>query len=265
MERREQSQVPSIEMRMQKEHIIPGSQITTIVSGGMDSVTLLYYALSKTSPEKVTALSFDYGQKHKKELDRAVEICGELGVRHKIVQLHSLTDLLHSSLTSEDAVPHGHYAEDNMRQTVVPNRNAIMLSMAYGAAISNESDYLLYGAHSGDHFIYPDCRPEFVEALNHAFRLGNKGFGDTRIIAPFGNISKSEIATVGLELGVPYEKTWSCYEGQERPCLGCGTCIERTEAFIDNNHPDPLLTADEWTKAVANHAEAVKRYNETHK
>lgn len=259
MERQGQ-QPPSLEQRLNREIIRPDSRITTIVSGGMDSITLMYFALTKTTPDKVTALSFDYGQRHKKELERAREICADLGVNHRVVDLSGVSQILTSSLTSDQDVPHGHYAEDNMRATVVPNRNAIMLSIAYGAAISNGSETLLYGAHTGDHAIYPDCRPEFVKALDKAFRTGNKGFGNTRIKAPFVEITKSEIAKVGLELGVPYEKTWSCYEGQERPCMGCGTCVERTEAFLDNNVPDPLLTADEWQTAVQLHAEAVRNY-----
>lgn len=250
----------SLEQRVNREIIRPDSRITTIVSGGMDSVTLLHFALTKTSPDKVTALSFDYGQRHRKELEYARQMCADLGVAHRVVDLSGVSQILTSSLTSEQDVPHGHYAEDNMKATVVPNRNAIMLSIAYGAAISNGSENLLYGAHAGDHFVYPDCRPEFVKALDKAFRVGNKGFGNTRIKAPFVEISKSEIVKLGLEMGVPYEKTWSCYEGQERPCMGCGTCVERTESFLDNGVADPLLTPEEWTQAVQLHSEAVKNY-----
>jgi len=241
---------PSLEDRLNRERIRPDSFVTTILSGGMDSTTLLYYILSKTTPDRVRVLSFFYGQRHNKELNFALATCADLGVDHKVVDISSVQSLLKSSLTTpEQGVPHGHYAEENMKQTVVPNRNAIMLSIAYGYAISNKSDYLVYGAHTGDHFIYPDCRPIFVKKLNDAFRKGNEGFGDVKIIAPFSYLSKSEIVTVGLRLGVPFEKTWSCYEGQDRPCLACGTCVERTEAFLDNNTQDPLLTADEWNKA----------------
>lgn len=249
--------------KVEKDNIHAGARMTVIVSGGMDSITLLHLALKYSKAENVQAISFDYGQKHKKELQLAKELCEKLGVQHTIVELHSLTSLLDSTLTTEKEVPHGHYAEENMRATVVPNRNAIMLSMAFGAAISFKSDFLLYGAHTGDHFIYPDCRPEFVEALAEAFEIGNEGFGDVKLIAPFSTISKSEIATIGIKvLNVPYEKTWSCYEGKERPCLQCGTCIERIEAFIDNDTPDPLLTAEEWEQAKLNHAKAVKEYND---
>lgn len=249
--------------RLNQVKLEKDSKMTVIVSGGMDSVTLLYLALENTTPDKITVLSFNYGQKHSKELDRAGEICFDNGIKHQIIELPSASELLKSSLTSKDQeIPHGHYAKDNMKQTVVPNRNAIMLSFAYGVAISNGSKYLLYGAHSGDHFIYPDCRPEFVDALDIALKLGNKGFGDVSIIAPFRSVSKSEIAALGLELGVPFEKTWSCYEGHERPCLKCGTCIERTEAFLDNKRQDPSLTKEEWVQAVKNHDEAVTEYKE---
>jgi 7-cyano-7-deazaguanine synthase len=249
--------------RLEKDHILRNSRITTIISGGMDSATLLYFAVARTSEENVLALSFDYGQKHKKELDFARNICKELGVKHKVVELHSLTELLYSSLTSDEAVPHGHYAEDNMKSTVVPNRNAIMLAMAYGAAISHKSDYLLYGAHTGDHFIYPDCRPEFVESLNLAFRIGNQGFGDVEIKAPFSKVTKSEIVTYGLTLNVPYDKTWSCYEGGDKPCLQCGTCIERYESFKDNAIQDPLLTEAEWELAGKYYSEALAKQKES--
>jgi len=235
-----------MEARLNKEIIKLNSRITTIVSGGMDSITLLYYALSKTTPNKVTAISFNYGQKHSKELKSAEAICKDLGVNFRLVDLHAVSNLLKSSLTGDENIPHGHYAEDNMKSTVVPNRNAIMLSMAYGSAISDNSQYLLFGAHAGDHFIYPDCRPQFVKAVNKAFRVGNEGFGDVTIKAPFDLITKSEIVTLGLKLKVPYENTWTCYEGKERPCLECGTCCERILSFSDNKIQDPLLTNKEW-------------------
>lgn len=249
-----------LEVRLNKEEIKSDSKITTILSGGLDSTVLLYYALSKTTPDKVNVLSFDYGQKHGKELERAKVICEELGITHNLVDLHSVTGLLKSTLTSDEAVPHGHYAEENMKATVVPNRNAIMLSIAYGAAISDSSNYLLYGAHAGDHFIYPDCRPEFVKSLDTTLRIGNEGFGDVTIKAPFSNISKSEIVTLGLKLGVPFEKTWSCYEGLERPCFKCGTCIERYEAFLDNDIQDPLLTDEEWKEAGVCYQQAKSKF-----
>jgi 7-cyano-7-deazaguanine synthase len=221
-------------------------KITTILSGGMDSVTLLYYALTKT--KNIHCISFNYGQKHSKELEKAKQICKDLKIKHTLVDLKSITKLLKSTLTTNKAIPHGHYAKDNMKATVVPNRNAIMLSIAYASAISDNSDVVYYGAHAGDHFIYPDCRPKFITAINKAFQIGN----DTKlkIEAPFSKFTKTQIVKIGLELGVPFEKTWSCYEGKKRPCLKCGTCIERTEAFMENDEKDPLLTYDEWKSSI---------------
>ncbi len=226
-------------------------KITTILSGGMDSTTLLYYALSKTKDVKV--LSFDYGQKHKKELQYAKKITTMLKVEHHIINL-AITDLISSSaLTSNKEIPEGHYAQENMKVTVVPNRNAIMLAIAYGYAVNNKSDYLYYGAHAGDHFIYPDCRPDFVKALDYAFKLGNEGFAHVKLEAPFINKSKADVVKLGLKLKVPYNLTWSCYKGGKRPCLKCGTCVERTEAFYKNHVQDPFLTDKEWKLAVKNY------------
>lgn len=241
--------------------MLEDKKLTIIVSGGMDSVTLLYIGLEKTAKENIKVLSVNYGQKHKKELIKAQELCKELGVDHKIVNISEVQELLSSSLTKEDqAIPEGHYAEENMKQTVVPNRNAIMLSIAYGYAVSNGSDYLLFGAHAGDHFIYPDCRPLFAEALDVALQIGNEGFGKVKLLAPLIWKTKSEICHIGIKLSVPYEKTWSCYKGEERPCLKCGTCIERTEAFLDNQKQDPLLTEEEWKQAVEEHKKAIESH-----
>lgn len=235
------------------------AKIVTILSGGMDSTTLLYYALSVS--KDVYVVSFNYGQKHKKELIQAEALCKQLGLEHHVVDISSIKELLSAStLTSDKEVPEGHYAEETMRQTVVPNRNAIMLSIAYGYAITKGANYLLFGAHSGDHFIYPDCRQGFVTELSKALKIGNEGFGDVEIVAPFGEGTKSDIAKKGFELGVPFEHTWSCYKGQDRPCLKCGTCIERCEAFLDNGKQDPLLTDEEWTQAVENYKQAKATY-----
>jgi len=234
-------------------------KVTTILSGGMDSTTLLYKAIQEFGEGNVFALSFNYGQKHKKELDFAIKLCKELRVNHKVIDISVVQELLSaSSLTSEQDVPEGHYAEENMKQTVVPNRNAIMLSIAYGYAITNKSSVLFYGAHAGDHFIYPDCRLEFVKALDSALFLGNLGFGDVSIVAPYARMSKADIVKDGLSREVPYEKTWSCYKGLDRPCGKCGTCVERTEAFLENNVEDPAMTTEEWTEAVK-YYEGVKK------
>lgn len=225
-------------------------KITLILSGGMDSTTLLYKALKET--DDVEVLSFDYNQRHKKELEYAKKLVKRFNLKHKIIDITSIKQLLEGSSLTDDnmQVPEGHYAEDNMKQTVVPNRNAIMLSIAYAYAISNKSNILYYGAHSGDHFVYPDCRIEFVKAIDLAFYLGNVGFGNVNILAPFSNFTKAEIVKLGLELKTPFEDTWSCYKGNDRPCLKCGTCTERTEAFHLNNIEDPILTESEWKQAL---------------
>jgi len=235
--------------------MLENKKITVIMSGGMDSTTLLYLARHKQSIpdmfENIKVLSINYGQKHKKELEYAKALCKELELDHKIVNIPEVKDLLTSSLTSDTQdIPEGHYEKESMKQTVVPNRNAIMLSIAYGYAVSNQSDFVLFGAHAGDHFIYPDCRPLFAEALDVALQIGNEGFGNVKLLAPFINMTKGQICELGQKLGVPYEKTWSCYKGEERPCLRCGTCIERTEAFSYVKKQDPLLTEQEWKEAV---------------
>lgn len=212
-----------------------------VMSGGMDSTTLLYYALHEGY--KVDAVSFDYGQRHKKELDFAKSTCDKLNVSHRIVDLTNLNGLLQgSALTSPDIeVPEGHYAQENMRITVVPNRNAIMLSIATGYAVSQGSEVVMTGVHAGDHAIYPDCRPEFIEKMSETMRVANEGFGNPRlrIEAPFVQITKADIAKLGDDLGVNWEETWSCYKGGEKHCGKCGTCVERIEAFQLAGVKDP--------------------------
>lgn len=234
-----------------------------VFSGGMDSTTLLVHAMSETDVVKV--LSFDYGQKHKVELERAKMITSELGLSdiHEIVDLTSISSLLSSSaLLCGQEVPHELYDHDSQQATVVPNRNLIMLSIATACAINIGADIVFYGAHTGDHTIYPDCRAEFVEAVNTAVQIGMET--NVEIIAPFINISKSDIAGIGIELCAPLHLAWSCYEGagpsgENRPCLGCGTCMERTEAFLDNGTVDPALSAIEWMKAVELYKQAKER------
>lgn len=208
-----------------------------ICSGGQDSVTLLYDVRSKGFEPHV--LSFDYGQRHKRELECAKEICGLLGLPHKVVKL-DINDLVQgSALTSEDIeVPEGHYAEGNMKLTVVPNRNMIMLSIATGYAVSIGAKDVFFGAHAGDHEIYPDCRKEFIEALNQSTRIAN--YTPVTIHAPFIEIDKGDIAKLGLELGIPYEKTHTCYKGEAEACGVCGSCQERLEAFQKAGVEDPL-------------------------
>ncbi len=196
------------------------------------SVTLAYLLSSKGY--ELHLLSVDYGQRHKKEIDYAERCAERLGVSLDVVDISSVGRLLSgSALTDDIEVPHGHYAEENMAVTVVPNRNAIMLSIAYGVAVAEEVNVVACAVHAGDHYVYPDCRPEFIEAFDRMQRCAVEGFGDPNLrpYAPFIHKTKAEIAAIGAALGVPYEDTWSCYEGSELHCGLCGTCTERKEAF----------------------------------
>lgn len=212
-------------------------KVVVIFSGGMDSFTVLNMAHQEGF--EVYALSFDYGQRHKKELEYASRACTELGVKHKIIDISAINELIGgSSLTSDIAVPEGHYAQASMKQTVVPNRNMILLSMAVGYAVSLEASKVYYGAHSGDHAIYPDCRPEFVERMNDVCAIAN--YEKVEIISPFLYQSKIEILAAGLKLALNYNLTWTCYNGREKACGKCGACQERLEAFAKNDCIDPL-------------------------
>jgi len=201
-----------------------------ILSGGMDSTTLLCDMVSKGY--EIKALSFNYGQKHKKELEYAKKTCTELKIEHKIIDLTNITSLLsNSSLINPDVkVPEGHYAAENMKSTVVPNRNMIMLAIAIGYAENEKYDNVAIANHAGDHTIYPDCRDEFIQALSLAGYLGT--FNKIKLYAPYTNITKTDIAEIGVKLGIDYDRlTWSCYKGGEEPCGKCGTCVERNEAL----------------------------------
>jgi len=198
-----------------------------IYSGGLDSTTLLYEY--KDSIE--LAVSFDYGAKHNsKELAFAREHCKLLGIPHRIIPLDFIGKYFRSDLLlSGGDIPEGNYAEDNMKSTVVPFRNGIMLAVAAGLAESFEMDTVLLANHGGDHAIYPDCRPEFIEAFDRAACAGT--YNGVRIVSPYCNLTKRDIALRGRELGIDYSRTWSCYKGGEKHCGRCGTCIERKEAL----------------------------------
>lgn len=200
-----------------------------IYSGGLDSTVALYHLRAKGHDLK--ALSVNYGQRHQKEIEYAEAHCYKLGIEHRVADLRSITALLGgSSQTSpEITVPEGHYAEESMKLTVVPNRNMIMLSVALGWAISEKADYVAYAAHSGDHTIYPDCRPEFMDALDVAAQLAD--WHRVSLLGPFLTWTKADIVTEGARLGVEMGATWSCYKGLSLPCGKCGTCVERIEAF----------------------------------
>ena len=209
-----------------------------VLSGGLDSTTVLYG--EKRIAEEVFAISFDYGQRHKKELDMAKATCEKLGINHKIIDLSCIKELVSNScLTSDKEVPEGNYTDENMKSTVVPNRNMIMASIAIAYAINIDADTVALGVHAGDHAIYPDCRPEFIEALKNIAAVCDYKIID--ILTPFLLWDKSEIVKRGIELGVDYSLTWTCYKGLDKPCGKCGSCAERAEAFRNNGIIDPLL------------------------
>ena len=200
-----------------------------VLSGGMDSTTLLYELVAQG--HEVKAISFDYGQRHWKELGYAKDTCVRLGVDHQIIDLSEIVPLIgNSALTGNIEVPEGHYEDETMRATVVPNRNAIMLSIAVGCAENIGYDCVAIANHAGDHAIYPDCRSEFIAAMNLTAQLGT--YCKIQIYAPYSDMSKIDIAEIGLRLEIPYDEvTWSCYKGEEEPCRKCGTCVERIEAL----------------------------------
>ncbi len=206
-----------------------------IVSGGLDSITLLYDKAETIA----LAISFDYGQNHsKKELPYAEYHCQKLGIPHITIPLTFMHQYFKSSLLEgAEAIPEGHYEEENMKLTVVPFRNGIMLAIATGIAESHELKRVYIANHGGDHTIYPDCRPEFIDAMDKATSAGT--FVDVRVEAPYTNISKADIVRRGTALGIDYAKTWSCYKGSEIHCGKCGTCVERKEAFADAGVEDP--------------------------
>lgn len=222
-----------------------------IVSGGLDSVTLLHHLTADTRAGQTwDVLSFNYGQRHAaRELACAAKAAARLGVRHDIIDLSPLGFLLApsgSALVSDTPVPEGHYAAATMTQTVVPNRNMIMLSIAASVAVARDGQLVAAAVHAGDHFIYPDCRPEFFTALEEALRLGNDGIAEPGIwlTTPFIHWSKADIARRAGNLGVPVAETWSCYLGGEVHCGRCGTCVERLEAVHLAGVKDPTVYAD---------------------
>jgi 7-cyano-7-deazaguanine synthase len=206
-----------------------------VVSGGMDSITLLH----EYADQIALAVTFDYGSNHaKKEIPFAQLHCQRLGIKHLVIPLSFMHDYFKSSLLEGDAaIPEGHYADENMKSTVVPFRNGIMLSIACGIAESNGLHKVLIANHGGDHTIYPDCRPEFINAMSSAMQNGT--YEHIEIFAPYTNISKGDIARHGKALGIDYSETWSCYRGGDKHCGKCGTCVERHEALLEAGIDDP--------------------------
>ncbi|MGW2544226.1 7-cyano-7-deazaguanine synthase QueC [Kitasatospora sp. NPDC001574] len=212
-----------------------------IASGGLDSTTVAYWLADRGS--RLSLLSFDYGQRHRKELDFARRIADRLGARHEEVDLGGLGRLLTGSALTDPAVgvPDGHYTAESMSSTVVPNRNAIMLDVAVGLAVAWGADAVAFGPHAGDHAVYPDCRSSFLDLFAETAKAGNEGFlaDGFEVLAPFIDMAKADIVEVGRRVGVPFEDTWSCYKGGELHCGTCGTCTERIEAFSLAGVEDP--------------------------
>ena len=208
-----------------------------IVSGGMDSITLLY----DHKDEIALCISFDYGSNHNaREIPFAKMHCERLGIKHITINLDFMHQYFKSRLLDgAEAIPEGHYADDNMKSTVVPFRNGIMLAIAIGIAESNNLDQVFIANQGGDHTIYPDCRPEFINAKDAAATAGT--YNNVKVIATYTKITKSDIARNGKRLGIDYAETWSCYKGGEVHCGKCGTCVERKEALAEAGIEDKTI------------------------
>lgn len=222
-----------------------------ICSGGFDSVTLAYRLAAEHALGAL--LTFDYGQRHVKEIEAARLAANALNVPHVVMDISTIGRELTSALTSDIDVPHGHYREETMRITVVPNRNAIMLSIAFGIAASRELDTVALAVHGGDHFIYPDCRPEFIAQFAAMQAQALEGVAEVALYAPYVSVDKAAIAKDAARFNVPIAQTWSCYAGGESHCGCCGTCVERIEAMALAGIPDPTAYQDQqyWQAAVA--------------
>ena len=212
-----------------------------VVSGGLDSAVLAHHL--RADGWELRLVSFDYGQRHRVELDHATAMAASMGAEHDVVDLRAVGALLSGSALTDDAVevPDGHYTAESMKTTVVANRNAIFAMVATGVAVAEGAGAVGLGIHAGDHAIYPDCRPPFVAAAEHLAKVANEGFvaESFQLLAPFLAWSKADIVTRGAELDVPFAGTWSCYKGGAVHCGTCGTCVERIEAFELAGVPDP--------------------------
>ncbi len=219
--------------------VTPPHHAIVLLSGGMDSTVLVAHLLS--IGYTVDAIAVDYLQRHRRELAAAQQVATHYGIKFDVVDLTGVGQLLTGSALTDARipVPEGHYADESMRTTVVPNRNAILIMVAAGVAVARHAQYVATAVHAGDHPIYPDCRPEFITAAAQAIQTGTAGYGDVHLIAPFVNSTKTQIADLGSKLAVPFGLTWSCYQGQDLHCGRCGTCTERREAFRDSGWEDP--------------------------
>ena len=208
-----------------------------VFSGGMDSTVGVYWA--KANYKEVETLSFNYGSKHNDiEYSYALKTCEKLGLKNTRIDLDFINKYFKSDLLQSGGdIPEGYYTAENMKSTVVPFRNGIMLAIAAGFAESQDCDVLVLGNHSGDHAIYPDCRESFIDGIKKAIYEGTAK--NIEVVSPFCNISKTDICKLGSELGVDFSLTYSCYKGHEKHCGKCGTCTERKESFEQAGIPDP--------------------------
>ncbi len=223
-----------------------------VCSGGLDSVSLAHKIAAEQT--LIGLISFNYGQRHSKELDYAAKAAERLGVPHDIIDITTIgKHLTGSALTDNLDVPDGHYAEETMKITVVPNRNAIMLAIAFGLAAARQADAVAVAVHGGDHFIYPDCRPGFINAFQAMQNEALDGYASVKLLAPFVEVPKSEIVRQGAQYQTPFAETWSCYKGGAKHCGRCGTCVERREAFHLAGVDDPTDYEDPdfWQAATA--------------
>lgn len=228
-----------------------------VCSGGLDSVTLAHHVAE--AGDLAGLMAFDYGQRHRKELDFAAAAGDRLGVSCERIDLSGLgRHLTGSALTDDVAVPEGHYSAESMAVTVVPNRNPILLTIAFAIAASRGWDRVAAAVHAGDHAVYPDCRPEFVEAFAAMEKRALEGLGQIALDTPFVTWTKAQIAAEAGRLGVPVAETWSCYRGEDRHCGRCGTCVERREALHRAGvaDPTPYTDPDYWREATERAREA---------
>lgn len=216
-----------------------GMKVVVLCSGGMDSVTALHWARARHEVDAV--LSFDYGAKHNhREIPFAAEHAKLVGAPHRVILLDFIGRLFASALLKSGGdIPEGHYADENMKRTVVPFRNGIMLAAAAGFAESTGAGALVIAAHTGDHTVYPDCREDFMRAMGDAMKLGT--YAGIRLLRPFVALTKGQIAAEGARLGVDFGRTWSCYKGGAVHCGQCGTCVERREALLQAGLSDPTV------------------------